>query len=158
MRVLKRIDVIVLIIFFFLVSPCFGQDYDTYRNRGIAYYKKGQYDKAISDYDKVIDINPRDFDAYNNKAWILATCPVSIYCDGTKAVESVKKAVELDHIARSLDTLAAAYAESGKFEDAIITQAKVIDMLKKEGKTINFIDQYLQRLKSYKAHKPWREK
>jgi hypothetical protein len=57
-----------------------------------------------------------------------------------------------------LDTLAAAYAEVGKFEGAIATQEKVIELLRKEGKPKNLIDQSIERLKSYKANKPWREK
>jgi len=129
-----------------------------YNNRGLAYYYKGQYDKAISDYNKALDINPSYFSAYNNKAWILATCPDSVYRDGVKAVELAKKAVELDQKAMSLDTLAAAYAEAGKFEDAIITQEKVIVLLQKEGKPKSLIGESAEHLKSYKAHKPWREK
>jgi tetratricopeptide (TPR) repeat protein len=129
----------------------------TYFNRGLAYDKKGRYGRAISDFNKALNINPRYFKAYNEKAWILATCPDTVYRDGAKAVELAKKAVELDQKAMSLDTLAAAYAEAGKFEEAILTQEKVIDLLKKEGKPRNLIDQCVQRLKSYKAHKPWRE-
>ena len=73
-------------------------------------------------------------------------------------MELAKKAVELEPEANRLDTLAAAYAEVGKFEDAIITQEKVIDLLKEEGQPKNMIDQGIELLKSYKARKPWREK
>ncbi len=40
---------------------------DAYYNRGIAYHKKGQYNRAIQDYDKAIEINPQYADAYNNR-------------------------------------------------------------------------------------------
>ena len=42
-----------------------------YGNRGIAWYYKGDYDRAISDYNKVIELNPRDANAYDNRgnAW-----------------------------------------------------------------------------------------
>ena len=110
-----------------------------YNNRGIAYSYKGQYDKAISDFNKALGINPSDFKAINHQAWILATCPDNVYRDGEKAVKLAKKAVELDQRAVIFDTLAAAYAEAGRFEDAIITQEKVIDLLKKEGKPRNII-------------------
>ena len=138
------------------------RDFEAHLNRGRAYKEKHQYDKAISNYNKAVDINPRYFRAYNNKAWILATCPDNVYRDGAKAVELAKKALELDKKDRIknmiLDTLAAAYAEAGRFEDAIITQEEVIVLLKKEGKPTNMIKQCIERLNYYKAHKPWREK
>lgn len=127
-----------------------------YTHRGVTYKEKGQYDKAISDFNMAIDINPMYFMAYNNLAWILATCPDDVYRDGVKAVELAEKAVEHDPIAPRLDTLAAAFAEVGRFEDAIITQEKVIALLKKEGKPRNLIEQCIERLKFYQAHKPWR--
>lgn len=68
MRALKRLDVAVLIILFFLIFPCFGQDYDTYMKRGIAYSNKGQYDKAISDFTKAIELNPSEETAYVHRA------------------------------------------------------------------------------------------
>ena len=41
-------------------------DADSYVKRGLTYADKGQYDKAISDYNKAIEINPRDAMAYSN--------------------------------------------------------------------------------------------
>jgi Flp pilus assembly protein TadD len=38
-----------------------------YNDRGIAYGEKGQYDRAISDFNKAIEINPRYSKAYNNR-------------------------------------------------------------------------------------------
>ncbi len=67
-----------------------------------------------------------------------------------------QKAVELSPEANFLDTLAAAYAEAGRFGDAIATQKRAITLLNKEGKT-DELAEYIGRLKSYKAHKPLRE-
>jgi lipoprotein NlpI len=39
----------------------------TYRNRGIAYGKKGDYDRAIQDYNEAIRLNPNDPIAYNDR-------------------------------------------------------------------------------------------
>jgi tetratricopeptide (TPR) repeat protein len=33
----------------------------------LAYWKKGQYDQAISDYTKALEINPRDDGTYYNR-------------------------------------------------------------------------------------------
>jgi tetratricopeptide (TPR) repeat protein len=38
-----------------------------YYNRGIAFDRMGQYNKAVEDYDKVIALNPAHFEAYNNR-------------------------------------------------------------------------------------------
>ena len=39
----------------------------TYNNRGLAYARKGQYDKAISDFNKAIEINSKYIEAYSNR-------------------------------------------------------------------------------------------
>ena len=36
-------------------------------NRGCGYYAKGQYDLAISDFTKPIEMNPAYAEAYNNR-------------------------------------------------------------------------------------------
>ena len=40
-----------------------------YNNRGLAYYKKGEHDRAIADYDEVIALNPNDASAYSPR-WL----------------------------------------------------------------------------------------
>ena len=49
-----------------------GQENDSnlakaFRNRGIAYDDKGEYDRAIQDYDQSIRINPNFADAYSSR-------------------------------------------------------------------------------------------
>ena len=39
----------------------------TFNNRGEAYYRKGQFDRAIEDYDAAIRLKPNDFIAFNNR-------------------------------------------------------------------------------------------
>ncbi len=43
------------------------RDAKGYYNRGCAYGEKGQYDQAISDYNKAIEIDPKSATAYNNR-------------------------------------------------------------------------------------------
>ncbi len=38
-----------------------------YVTRGLAYYEQGQYEQAIADYDRAIDLNPDDARPYNNR-------------------------------------------------------------------------------------------
>jgi len=128
-----------------------------YGNRGLAWGEKGDYDKAIADFDKAIEIGPKCGLAYNNLAWIMATCPEGTYRDGKRAVELAEKAVALKDAANRLGTLAAAYAEAGRFKEAIKTQEMAITKLNQTGETKD-LPQYEEHLSSYKAGKPWREK
>ena len=130
---------------------------NAYYNRGYVWGDKGKYDKAISDYTKVIEINPKHVSAYNGLAWLMATCPDDRYRDGKQAVVLAEKAVKLDETTSRLDTLAAAYAEAGRFQDAIKTQERAITRLKQEGGAED-LPEYEEHLASYKAGKPWREK
>ena len=74
--------------------------------------------------------------------------------DGSKATTDAIRACELtDHTYPGfLDTLAAAYAEAGRFDDAIKWQQKVIDMVPPDEKP-----EYESRLKLYQAGKPYRD-
>ena len=82
-----------------------------YFNRGAA-WKMGEFANAISDYNRALIINAEYVDAYNNLAWLLATCPDAKCRDGQKAVENAHKACQLDNGKHwyCLGTLAAAYA------------------------------------------------
>ena len=95
--------------------------------------------------------------AYNNLAWLYATCPDEKYRNGIKAIALAKKAAELDAGHTVLATLAAAHAETGNFKEAIAAQEKAISLLKKSNDKEELVEQQ-KRLESYKLHKPWRKK
>ena len=128
-----------------------------YYNRGIAWGKKGDYGKAIADFSKAIELDPKHANAYTGLAWLMATCPESRYRNGKRAVELAEKAVALRDDANFLDTLAAAYAEARRFQEAIKTQARAITKLKQEGGTKD-LPEFEEHLASYKTGKPWRTK
>ncbi len=66
-----------------------------------------------------------------------------------------KKAVEINVGIDSLDTLAAAYAANGQFDEAISTQKRVIHMLVQQERTDRFAP-YIDHLNTYKAGAPLR--
>jgi tetratricopeptide (TPR) repeat protein len=78
------------------------------------------YRRATEDYETSIRMYPRTPFAFNNLAWILATCPDAKFRSGQKAISLSQQAVSIypDH-AEYIDTLAAAYAEAGNFEKAV---------------------------------------
>jgi tetratricopeptide (TPR) repeat protein len=61
-----------------------------YINRGVTSYEKGQLDRAISDYNKALEINPRFAEAYSDRG-------VAYYFkrEYEKSWEDVKKAQSL---------------------------------------------------------------
>ena len=99
-----------------------------YLERGIAWAGQKAYGKAIADYGQVLRLAPENSRALNSLAWIWATCPVAAYRNGEAAVEAAHRACQLTDgkNARMLGTLAAAYAELGKFDDAVQTQQRAV--------------------------------
>jgi tetratricopeptide (TPR) repeat protein len=72
--------------------------------------------------------------AQANLAWVLATSPDASLRDGGKAVELAKKVLErADHandtnVVIVVRTLAAGYAESGRFSEAIETAQQALQL------------------------------
>jgi len=125
-------------------------------NRGAAYAGKGLVGQAAADYAKAIEIAPDSATAYNNLAWMLATFPAAEHRDGDKAVRYAEKAVEIEPSANRIDTLAAAYAEAGRFEDAVKAQEKRIGLLEGTGNR-GELDEAIERLARYRERQPHRQ-
>jgi hypothetical protein len=61
-------------------------------DRGLAWWDKKAYDKAIADYSEAIRIDTKDADTYDGPVWLRATCPDAKSRDGKKALESATQA------------------------------------------------------------------
>ena len=116
---------------------------------------KGEFDKAIADYEEAVKRGPKDPLASNGLAWFYATASDSNHRDANKAIELATKACELSDWKGKycLDTLAAANAEAGKFDEAVKWQTKAIDLT--QSKQVG--DEMRQRLSLYQSNKPYHQ-
>ena len=92
-------------------------------NFGAAFRRQGRTPEAIDQYRRALQVEPTHVMALNNLAWILATDTQDAIRDGAQAVLLGRRACEATGWAdpAALDTLAAAYAQSGDFTRAVET-------------------------------------
>lgn len=135
------------------------KDFYLYRHRGDAYLNVGKHADAIKDYEEAFKLKPNDSGLLNNFAWVLATSPDEKLRDGKRSVEMGLKACqetefEQPHI---LSTLAAGYAESGDFDNAVKYSSKAVEVSARQPDTADIKEQLQKELDSYKQKKPVRE-
>ena len=120
----------------------------------MAHAAAGQFAFALTDYNRAIKLNPDAPQIHNNLAWLLATCPDPNHRNGAQALDHAKRACELSQWSYfgALDTLAAAYAELGRFEDSIKWQTTSIGYAPEQNKA-----DLRARLEMYKMKKPYRQ-
>jgi len=120
--------------------------------RAAVYWAKKEYDKAIRDYEQANKIDPKLVNGYCWLSRLLATCPDDKLRDGQKALTLAKKAYELagSENGCTMESLAAAYAEVGEFDDAIKWQEKALE-------SFDIGRDAQKRLKLYQQKKPYRD-
>ena len=92
-----------------------------------------RYDDGRRALDSAIHIDPSDTTSLNDLAWLLATAPEPRVRNPHRAVALAQKCCGLSHWsnAYSIDTLAAAYAASGNFGQAVRYQQLAMQALNK---------------------------
>jgi tetratricopeptide (TPR) repeat protein len=123
--------------------------------RGRIYSHAGAYTNAIQDFEAVLKLRPQAVGAENLLAWLLATCPDDQIRDGKKAVELATKACDMTKWTNYayVDTLAATYAETGDFDQAVKYQKQAASM---DGITDDNRTNVQNRIELYLQHKPYR--
>jgi Tfp pilus assembly protein PilF len=119
---------------------------------------QGKFAEAIERYRRALSQNPKLAEALNNLAWLLATHPNPEYRDGPEAVRLAERACETTKYQRAIyvGTLAAAYAEAGRFEDAIRTGERARQLALRWGET-SLAARNLELIELYRSGKPFRE-
>ncbi len=113
---------------------------------------------AIAEYRAALKLQPNFSDALNNLAWILAANPNPQLRNGPEAVQLAERACVLTHNNQAIKvgTLAAAYAEAGRFDDAVTTAQKAHDLAVAQGKN-DVAARNLELLPLYRSHRAYHE-
>jgi len=130
-----------------------------YAELGAAYNQLGKYKPAIQNWTKAAELEPNSTGVLNNLAWLLATVNDASVRDADKAVKFALRACELTEHKNPviLDTLAAAYAAAGRFNDAIATAEQAINIVKASGRN-DIINEIQNRVELYKAGRAYIQK
>jgi tetratricopeptide (TPR) repeat protein len=119
------------------------QSYEAYYNLGYAFRRKGMAAEAMACFQKAIELQPQFIPAQRNLAWMLATWPEPSVRNGGKAVALAEQASQFskDKNPLILRTLAAAYAEVGRFPEAVATakQALALAVTQSNTRLINVL-------------------
>ena len=115
-------------------------------------------DEAITHYQKALQIKSNSAEAQNNLAWVLATALQASLRNGPQAVELAQQANQLDGGENPiiLRTLAAAYAEAGRFSDAQRSAQKTMALARAAGQS-DLVEQLNGELKLYTAGLPFHQ-
>jgi tetratricopeptide (TPR) repeat protein len=107
------------------LQPRFVQ---AYNNLGNAFRRKRMAAEAMACYQKAIELHPQFIPAQINLASMLATWPEPSVRNGGKAVALAEQASQFSRGGDPLvlRTLAAAYAETGRFPEAVATAKRAL--------------------------------
>jgi hypothetical protein len=96
--------------------------------------------------------------ALNDLAWLLATRPQAEDRDGVRAVGFAERACELTQYRQTImvGTLAAAYAEAGRFAEAVTTAERALTLATQAGDQA-LLAKNQQLLELYRTRRPYHE-
>ena len=135
----------------------YPNDPDTRRWQAVTLTLEGKVEEGIAAYRELLKLSPDDPDALNNIAWIRATHADAAHRDGAEAVRLAERARDKTpgENAVLLSTLAAAYAEAGRFEDAVQTAMRAVE-LARAANDAETAARFGSQLELYRSGKPLR--
>jgi tetratricopeptide (TPR) repeat protein len=137
------------------IRPNFAAGHE---NLGYAFYVQGRFADSLDHLRRALQSDPDRVSDLNLAASLLATCPDASVRNGPDAVALADHAQTLTHAQDPaiLDTLSAAYAETGRFPQAMEVERQAITVATQQGKTAltATLEAHLSR---YQSNKPLRE-
>ena len=141
------------------IASQFEQDaYKSHTNLGSALARQGRVGESIAQYREAIRKNPDAPEPLNNLAWLLATHPDAGVRDGPEAVRLAEHAARLVNAQNPfvMGTLAAAYAEIGRFDEAVRASEFALGLVT-EKHPPELAEGLRSRLRLYLRNRPYRE-
>ena len=126
-------------------------------NLGVVQSQREEMSKGLAARRESIRSRPDDVTLLNETAWVLATNPNASIRNAAQAVELAQRAVRLSGApeAAVLDTLAAAYAEAGRFPDALQTARKAAELAARQNNH-SLAESIKAKIPLYEAGTPFR--
>jgi tetratricopeptide (TPR) repeat protein len=114
---------------------------------------------SINHYERVLELDTNSVIALNNLAFLRVTAPDLGLRNGPEAVRLAERACQLtqQNDAESITTLALAYAEAGRFDDAVVTARKARAVALAQGQT-EVAARNEQLLELYKSGRAFHQK
>jgi Flp pilus assembly protein TadD len=114
--------------------------------------------EAIAHCTEALRLEPDLPEALNNLAWIRAAHPKAEFRNGPEAVRLAERACKVTEFKEPVmvGTLAAAYAEAGRFEEAVATARKARELALAAGQQ-TLADKNQKLIELFSARRPYRE-
>jgi tetratricopeptide (TPR) repeat protein len=127
-------------------------------NLAEAYAARGQRALAAQQFALAVEAAPDNPFLLNRLGWLLATSPEDGVRNGARAIEVGERAVSITsrQDVTSLDTLSAAYAEAGRFDEAAATAREALALAARQGNRADVAD-LAARLILFQARQKFRE-
>jgi tetratricopeptide (TPR) repeat protein len=125
---------------------------------GTVLIQQGRVRDAIAQWQETLATEPENGNAKSNLAWVFATCPEASFRDGPKAVRLAEQALQLSGGKNPLifRTVSAAYAENGRFGEAIETAQRGVALANSQGNP-GLAAELQSNIALYQAGKPLRD-
>ena len=121
--------------------------------------QQGRMNEAAENFRRVLRLEPDHIEVLNALAWMLAVHKSADFHDPNQATGLAERACELSGYEQPavLDTLACAYAASGRFSEAIATAEKALELARSKEQDQHIIDSIQNNLNLFQAGKPYYE-
>jgi tetratricopeptide (TPR) repeat protein len=122
------------------------------------YYGQDKVQEALAQWRKALKLNPDSVLALSQLAHALSAAPSATDRNGAEAVKLAEHAVELSKGEEPalLDTLAMAYAESGRFSEAVETAHHALRLAQAQNRS-SLADDLKEQINLYQSKKPYRD-